>query len=303
MVRAILLPVLALAGAVACAVDSAVLIGLRDPDGALRTVIVGKKGVAYFQDERKGELLLPLKEAVQPFRLENGAVLGKTGTSGPLGKVRVAWMSQVHMGLELDVSESGQRPYTKIVRRVVQLSTLKLTKIDDDLNRSNRLQLANAVAEVRRKQPGLQLPEKPDELDWGYARREARWEFVAALTNGRDRVEVVIPDKSPIMNPPTDRSEVSWKSVLRTHPDAIDVVGDQNADFVVVVTPGTMYVHKSGGSALGRELRRVPCKDEVVVSSFWGGPEESEAWLRYLRGEPGGTRPPTGTLRPFNERS
>ena len=90
-------------------------------------------------------------------------------------------------------------------------------------------------------------------------------------------------DKAPTMNPPFDRSEVSWKNVLRVHPSATDLVGDRDANFAVVVTPDFLYVHEATRTNIGRELRRIPCRNERVVSFFWGGQTQMEAWARFMR--------------------
>jgi hypothetical protein len=269
------------------AMDHGVLIGLRDQKDALRTVFVGQRGVAFVHDEHKGEILFPNKDAVLPFSMSENGLKGRAHEFEVTGKARIGWFSQAYVGLEHDASRPGELPFTRLRRSVVQLGTMTQELLDSELNEQSRSELLNAVAEARRRaggELGSRLPERADPVDWGYVRKQGRWEFVGALVAGEDRVEFYKPGKAPTMNPPSDRGEVTWRSVTALHPDATDVVTDRDSGFAVVVTPDFLYVHEASRTSLGREVRRIPSNGERVVSAFWGGTTQMDAWARFMRG-------------------
>ncbi len=282
--RAIVAVTAALVAAFASAEDTAVLFGLRDKDGNYRSVLVARKGVAIVQAEKKGVLLLPVKEAVQPITTDGKTLTTRVSSTTTFTKHRVAWMGQAYIGLEVDATIDGQPEFTRFSRLVLRISDLETMTLESQLRSSHRIQVADAARRVREKNAALGLPETVDPYDWGYLRNEGRWEFHAALKQGSHRAEVVIPEASPTNNPPFDNKEVSWRNVLRSYPDATDVLGDKYSGLVVVVTPDFLVVHQSGGSTLGRELRRISSNGEQVVSFFFGGQSMIDPWTKAVRG-------------------
>ena len=268
----------------ASSIDEGVLIGLRDPEGGLRTVLVATRGVAYVSDVKQGLLLRPAKLGVNRFRTTKEG-LEYEGSLSPLeGKFRVSWVAQPYIGIEFDAAQPGEAPYSHLYRRAYAAdgSTVPLTQ---DLNESDKARYGQAAAEGLKNASAarlLSLPGSPSVDDWGYVRDSGKWLFVNAFASPTDRLEFAVPAKPPTMNPPSDRGEIDWRTVTQAHPDATDVVADRDAPFAVVVTPDFLFVHTASRKSLGRVVRKIACHEERLVSAFWGGAIDS--WQKAFRG-------------------
>lgn len=263
------------------ATDRGVLIGLRDASGAYRTVLVSQRGVAFVTKERKGELLRPIKLAVQPFRTDERGLVQFDGHIPIEGKFRIAWAAISGTGIELDVAKPGQQPFTRVHRRVVEGE--KFSTIGEELNSYERGRFLEAGNDAKRRSDTASgLPESPDPLDWGFVRNEGKWQFVAAYSSPDARLEFFMDDP-PVRNPPFENGEVTWRNVIAAHADAIDAVSSRDAKFAVVVTKNYLYVHEASRTGLGREVRRIPAKDERVVCFDWGANDTLQAWHEHMK--------------------
>jgi hypothetical protein len=253
-------------------IDRGVLIGLRDASGAYRTVLVSQRGVAYVTKERKGELLRPVKLTVQPFRTDERGLV-KFGGHVPIeGKFRIAWAGNSGIGIELDASKPGQLPFTRVHRRVIDGE--KFRTIGEVLNSNEKGRFLEAGKDAKRRSDTASgLPESPDPLDWGFVRNEGKWQFVAAYN---------APD-ARLTGHPYDNGEVTWRNVIAVHADAIDAISSRDAKFAVVVTKSYLYVHEASRTGLGREVRRIPAKDERVVCFDWGANDTLQAWHEHMK--------------------
>jgi hypothetical protein len=261
--------------------DRGALIGLRDANGAYRTVLVAQRGVAYVTKERKGELLRPIKLAVQPFRTDERGLVN-SGRHVPIeGKFRISWAGNSEIGIELDASKPGQQPFTRVNRRVVVGE--KFRTIGEELNSSEKGKFLEAGNDAKRRSDTASgLPESPDPLDWGFVRNEGKWQFVAAFNAPDVRLEFFMDDP-PVTGGPYDNGEVTWRNVIAAHADAIDAISSRDAKFAVVVTKNYLYVHEASRTGLGREVRRITAKDERVVSFDWGANDTLRAWHEHMK--------------------
>ncbi len=267
------------------AMDRGVLIGLRNPTGGYRTLLVARRGVAYLNREHKGELLRPMKEAVHNFRMNEGGFLYQGRQYTLEGKFRIAWAGVSYIGLEFNASNPGEPTFGLVRRRVVHVGSIdRLTdvKLSETLNSYDKERLVTAAETARKFRSGL--PSAPDELDWGYERFEGKWQFVGALSSTGMREEFTVPGRPITSNPPLDYGDIPWRTVTRQYPDAEDIVSSREATFAVVVTSDFLYVHEATRTSIGRLVRRIPCKNETVVCLEFGGAGPLEAWLKYVKG-------------------
>jgi hypothetical protein len=262
--------------------DSALLLGLRDQQGQYRTLLIGKRGVALVQLERKGEVVIGNKEGITGLSVKEKTLVGPMRKLTTSIALRISWVTIDFIGVERDVTTDGKPPFTKIERQVLTFPELDEVPVKQELVDPTSVHLVTAVDDALSKNPRALVPKNLDERDWGYLRQNGHWMFVGALKTPTERVEVLVPGPLVTKTPPTDTGTVSWPSVTRTYPDATDLVSHKAAGIAVVVTPEAIYVHEASAISLGRELRKLPARNEVVVSTIWGGFDELDTWRREL---------------------
>ena len=258
------------------ALDQGALIGLRAQDGSLRTILVSQRGVAYVSKEHKGSLLKSNKEAVLSYALEGEDLLFQHSQRFKIGgKFRVGWLANSGLGLEFDASKSGEKPYSRVFRRVVRLFNSDV--VDCPLS-SVLSQLGNTKV----RQAAERFHAQPNETDWGYVRNQGKWDLVATVGAADERREITITGET-FTATPSNQGEISWREVVSEHPDVTDLVASVYSPFAVVVTPTQLIVREASRTSLGRVIRRIPADSETVVHYEFSGGGPLEAWHRYIK--------------------
>jgi hypothetical protein len=263
------------------AIDHGVLIGLRDQQGSYRTLLVSQQGVAYVVKEHKHDVVKSNKQAVHALRRESENILFQGRPFKVGSEFRIAWMSQSGVGLEIDAARPGERPFTRLGRRVVRLVDIDKVvdvRLSEVLEQREKARLDEAAAYAR-SSSNAEL----SETDWGYVRSEGAWQFVGTVGAGVDRREFVVPGK-PVTSGLWYTSEVAWRTVARSYPDATDFLAANNVPFAVVVTPSYIFVHEVSRTSLGRMVRKFPVKSETVVHYEFGAAGPLDSWHTYFRG-------------------
>lgn len=273
---------LACIGAPARLEDSALLLGLRDQQGGYRTLLIGQRGVALVQVERRGEVVIGNTEGIAGLTIKDKTLVGPMRKLTTSDSLRISWVTLDYIGIERDVTKDGKPPFTKFEREVFTYPEIDNVKLKQELVDSQTAHIETAIADVVSKNPGVPVSRSLDEREWGYIRQNGHWVFAGVLRTLDGRIEVTVPGPLVTRTPPTDTGTVSWPSVTRTYPDATDLISHKAARIAVVVTPEWIYVHEASAISLGKELRKLPAKNETVVSTIWGGYEELDTWQREL---------------------
>lgn len=275
------LAALACIGAPSPLLDTALLLGLRDQQGGYRTLLIGRRGVAFVQQERRGEVVIGNTEGIAGLTIKDKTLVGpmrKLTTSIPL---RISWVTLDFIGVERDVTMDGKAPFTMVERQVLTFPELDEVPLKQELVDAKSDVIQAAVSEALGIDPPDSAIKYLIDRDWGYLRFEGRWAFVGSVRKP-ERVEVIVRTGKVTKTPPAESGVAPWKAALRTHADAIDLVFSRDHALAVVVTPEWIYVHESTAASLGKELRKLPAKNETVVSTLWGGYEELDTWQREL---------------------